>query len=1032
MAILCSTSQIIYTIFILFTFLLLFSYPSCDARESLTFNDSIRDSQKQTLISAGEKFELGFFTPQGSSNSKRYVGIWYYNLQPTTFVWVANREKPLFNTNGVLAISEDGELKLTDENNFVKWSTYSVKSSAKRKVTLMDSGNLVLSEEAGRGSSRVVWQSFEHPTDTFLPGMKMNEEMKLTSWRSPVDPATGNFTFKQNPERDDQYIIEQITNIYPYWTSEPSRNQLGNLFSFDEITPRISSLLSNFSTKTQESEINKGKNSSYNLTVPSYNASDFVYTRVLMNFTGQIQFLKLDDDSNTRTWNLIRSEPSDPCRVHKPCGNFASCNSENRMMCKCLPGFEPKSPTDWNSGDFSKGCSRKRVLDCKEDKADDFLHLTKIKVEKGEKVDAEDVEECRNKCLGDCCEAYSFMTNRYSTEPGCWIWVDELFNIQEYVLDESGDINVRVVTSDIELTKRDCEICGTTIIPYPLSTAPNCGDPLYRNFTCDNGQVYFQAAGVTYRVTNINREQRNFFINIDDSYNCTNTDEMANPRRLNQSSVFTVKNGCRYNKDGRLRELEVEWTPPLQPLCDTYDKCTDFTDSSCAAAEDGKKRCICNPPFHWDTENFKCTSEVKNSSSPKGSSQNQKLYVVFLGILATAVVISCIVLLVFYLRMKNEVNGRESESRGNIQGNQPVRLYDNERDITDLIHSGQFREEEKKGIDVPFFALESILAATDNFSEANKLGQGGFGPVYKGEFPGGEIAIKRLSKGSGQGLEEFKNEVLLIAKLQHRNLVRLLGYCVKGEEKMLLYEYMPNKSLDSFIFDRTLCLLLNWEIRLNIILGIARGLLYLHHDSRLRIIHRDLKTSNILLDEEMNPKISDFGLARIFGGKQTEASTTRVVGTYGYMSPEYALDGFFSIKSDVFSFGVVVLEIISGKRNTGFYQPEISLSLLGHAWKLWIENKALDLIDATIRETCNANELLRCVGVGLLCVQEDPNDRPTMSNVLFMLGSEAASLPNPKQPAFVVRRSSLSGTASSSKPELETVNELTSSLKIGR
>ncbi|OIT33218.1 g-type lectin s-receptor-like serinethreonine-protein kinase [Nicotiana attenuata] len=221
-------------------------------------------------------------------------------------------------------------------------------------------------------------------------------------------------------------------------------------------------------------------------------------------------------------------------------------------------------------------------------------------------------------------------------------------------------------------------------------------------------------------------------------------------------------------------------------------------------------------------------------------------------------------------------------------------------------------------IDVPYIHLETILAATDNFSNANKLGQGGFGPVYKGIFPGQtEIAVKRLSTHSGQGIDEFKNEVTLIAKLQHRNLVRLSGYCINTTEQILLYEYMPNKSLDTFIFHGERCQLLDWEKRYDIILGIARGIAYLHHDSRLRIIHRDLKASNVLLDEEMNPKISDFGLARIVEGKGTEANTKKVVGTYGYMSPEYALDGLFSIKSDVFSFGVVLLEIVSGRRNTG-------------------------------------------------------------------------------------------------------------------
>ncbi|KAL4625377.1 hypothetical protein ACB092_05G021200 [Castanea dentata] len=305
--------------------------------------------------------------------------------------------------------------------------------------------------------------------------------------------------------------------------------------------------------------------------------------------------------------------------------------------------------------------------------------------------------------------------------------------------------------------------------------------------------------------------------------------------------------------------------------------------------------------------------------------------------------------------------------------------------------------------DLLIFDLSCIVAATENFSPTNKLGQGGFGSVYKGLLSNGQqIAVKRLSKSSRQGIEEFENEVMLIAKLQHRNLVKLLGCCIQEGEKMLIYEYMPNKSLDSFIFDHTRSSFLNWSKRFEIIIGIARGILYLHQDSRLKIIHRDLKTSNVLLDVEMNPKISDFGMARIFKEGQTQDKTTRIVGTYGYMSPEYAVFGKFSTKSDVFSLGVILLEIVSGKKNSDSYQEHPSLTLIGHVWELWREDRALDIVDSSIKESCVFDEVLRCIQVGLLCVQEEVVDRPTMLAVHLMLSSER-TLPSPKQPAFIFR-----------------------------
>ncbi|KAJ6827336.1 receptor-like serine/threonine-protein kinase SD1-8 [Iris pallida] len=344
-----------------------------------------------------------------------------------------------------------------------------------------------------------------------------------------------------------------------------------------------------------------------------------------------------------------------------------------------------------------------------------------------------------------------------------------------------------------------------------------------------------------------------------------------------------------------------------------------------------------------------------------------------------------------------------------------------------------YQDTDSKDLELPLFDLSTIIAVTDNFSTKNKLGEGGFGPVFMGTLEDGQqIAVKRLAKTSVQGRSEFRNEMELIAKLQHRNLVRLLGCCIHGEEKMLVYEYMPNKSLDVFLFDRTKCTLLDWQTRHEIIMGIARGLLYLHQDSRLRIIHRDLKASNILLDKDMNPKISDFGLARIFGGDETEVNTKKVVGTYGYMSPEYAMDGVFSVKSDVFSFGVLVLEIISGKKNRGVFFAKADLNLLGHAWGLWKEGKSLDLVDESMSPKHSTNEALRCVKVGLLCVQERPEDRPTMSSVVLMLGSESALLPQPKQPGFVSTRGPFEHSSSTSKQTASSVNEMSVTMCEGR
>ncbi|XP_056173118.1 probable LRR receptor-like serine/threonine-protein kinase At1g53440 [Syzygium oleosum] len=308
-----------------------------------------------------------------------------------------------------------------------------------------------------------------------------------------------------------------------------------------------------------------------------------------------------------------------------------------------------------------------------------------------------------------------------------------------------------------------------------------------------------------------------------------------------------------------------------------------------------------------------------------------------------------------------------------------------------------------RGLDLQtgHFTLRQIKAATGNFDSVNKIGEGGFGPVYKGILSDGTIiAVKQLSSKSKQGNREFLNEIGMISALQHPNLVKLYGCCIEGNQLLLVYEYLENNSLARALFGRDEQLIeLDWATRKKICLGIARGLAYLHEESTLKIVHRDIKAANVLLDKELNVKISDFGLAKLDEEENTHIST-RIAGTMGYMAPEYAMRGHLTDKADVYSFGVVALEIVSGKSNTNYRPKEEFVYLLDWAYVLQEQGNVLELMDPRLGSDYSEEEAIRMLNLALLCTNPSPTLRPPMSSVVSMLeGKSAIQVPIIKRTA---------------------------------
>ena len=407
-----SANCMLCSMFILYTPVLLCSFHvyCANHRVSLRYGECIKDHE-ETLVSPGRKFELGFFSPAGSSGDKRYVGIWYM-WDKRTVVWVANRDNPLINTTtGAFRFAKDGTLQVMDRSTEkAHWNSecYNWRESCNTTdtiVNLTDSGNLVLYGSL-YGKVTSLWQSFENPTDTFLPGMTLSLDghINLTSWRGRDDPGSGNFTFMLDAAENRNAIVANKEGTTIYWKSSVS------LYTF--------------------------------LTTTEYqNDADFENARLVMNFSGKIEYWA---QSTNGTWYLADAEPGNNCSVYNVCGNFGSCNLNNKLKCKCLPGFKPYVAQKWHSGDFSDGCTKNSVS-C----GNTFLSLKMMKIGKNleQRSWVENETECKELCLKHCdCKSYSY--NQDDPRMPCWIWKQELVDVQEEY-EDGYNISIRVAKSDI-------------------------------------------------------------------------------------------------------------------------------------------------------------------------------------------------------------------------------------------------------------------------------------------------------------------------------------------------------------------------------------------------------------------------------------------------------------------------------------------------------------------------------------------------------------------------------------------------------
>ncbi|KAK1415744.1 hypothetical protein QVD17_31529 [Tagetes erecta] len=525
-----------------------------------------------------------------------------------------------------------------------------------------------------------------------------------------------------------------------------------------------------------------------------------------------------------------------------------------------------------------------------------------------------------------------------------------------------------------DLSSQDCILCYAQI----RTVLPSC-------FPQSGGRIYLD--GCFMRVQNFSFYDE--YMGSNDTTVCGNTTRKSNMfQESTRRAVANAVTGALRNSDYFTREqmlvsgsndsvyvLGQCWNTLSPSSCRACLENASASISNCLPWSEGR---VLNTGcfLRYSDTNFLNPLPASSNSSNKG----RKISII-VSVVSSVVVLTLALMIFLHIKKRRYINQRRNGS------------YDAEK-LAKILNDSSLN-----------FKYSTVEKATGYWNESNKLGQGGFGTVYKGVLSDGrEIAVKRLYVNNKFRAADFYNEVNTINSVEHKNLVRLLGCSCSGPESILVYEYLPNMSLDLFIFDELKGRELGWEKRFEIIIGVAEGLVYLHENTKNRIIHRDIKASNILLDLRLRPKIADFGLARSFQDDKSHISTT-IAGTFGYMAPEYLAHGHLTEKADVYSFGVLILEMVTGMENNRSKTTEYTDSLPSIAWEHFKQRTVEKIFDPNLmmHNYPNINfqkDAVKVVHIGLLCTQEAPSLRPSMSAALKMLAKDDEPLPEPSNPPF--------------------------------